>query len=264
MEDRRNWDGWLDEATGGIRFGPDRRAVRAELEAHLEDKTADLARIFPDMPPEEARDQALEGMGDPAEIGKELAKLHRPWLGYLWQASRWAAWLLAAGFLAVCVLQNDYYQSVGHPLWGEFTTSFGPAQSQRVELGGYTFQITGAAFLDYPKGSVYQDCYQLTVRVSSPWFWERIDPTAMYTCTTAVGPDGQRFPLDRQTVRMEPGEYEQVILGMTEAKWGLFYREFAVYLDLPWQEGAEVGLDFDFSLGSFTLTADDIERVVME
>lgn len=32
----------------------------------------------------------------------------------------------------------------------------------------------------------------------------------------------------------------------------------------PWQEGAEVKLNFDFGLGSFTLTADDIERVVME
>ena len=26
---------WLDRATEGIRFGPDRKAVRAELDAHL-------------------------------------------------------------------------------------------------------------------------------------------------------------------------------------------------------------------------------------
>lgn len=264
MEEKRNRDSWLDKATGGIRFSPDRRAVRAELEAHLEDKAADLARIFPDMSPEEAQDRALEGMGDPEELGKELARVHRPWLGYLWVASRWAAWLLVAAFLAVCVVQNDRYQSVGHPLWGELATSFGRAQSQRAQLGGYTFQITGAAFLDYPEGSVYQDCYQLRVRVSSPRFWERIDPAAMYTHMTAVGPDGERQPMDRQTVRMEPGIYHQVVWGMTDAKWGLFYREFEVDLGLPWQEGAEVKLDFDFGLGSFTLTADDIERVVME
>ena len=40
---------WLDTAVKGVRFGPDRAAVRAELEAHLEDKEADLRRIFPDM-----------------------------------------------------------------------------------------------------------------------------------------------------------------------------------------------------------------------
>ena len=40
---------WLDRAAAGIRSRPDREAVRAELEAHLEDKTADLVRIFPDL-----------------------------------------------------------------------------------------------------------------------------------------------------------------------------------------------------------------------
>ena len=45
---------WLDTAVKGVRFGPDRAAARAELEAHLEDKEADLRRIFPDMTAEEA------------------------------------------------------------------------------------------------------------------------------------------------------------------------------------------------------------------
>ena len=40
---------WLDRAAAGIRSRPDREAVRAELEAHLEDKTADPVRIFPDL-----------------------------------------------------------------------------------------------------------------------------------------------------------------------------------------------------------------------
>ena len=45
---------WLDRAAAGIRSRPDREAVRAELEAHLEDKTADLVRIFPDLGRQEA------------------------------------------------------------------------------------------------------------------------------------------------------------------------------------------------------------------
>ena len=79
---------WLDRAAAGIRSRPDREAVRAELEAHLEDKTADLVRIFPDLGRQEAERQAVEQMGDPKEIGRALARLHRPWLGWLWRLSQ--------------------------------------------------------------------------------------------------------------------------------------------------------------------------------
>ena len=40
---------WLYKATASIRFGPDRKEVRAELEEHLEDKAMDLRRIFPEL-----------------------------------------------------------------------------------------------------------------------------------------------------------------------------------------------------------------------
>ena len=86
--DRHPASQWLDAATREIRFGPDRRAVRAELEAHLEDKALDLQRIFPDLPPEECRRRAEEEMGDAKEIGLELARIHRPWLGYAWLVSK--------------------------------------------------------------------------------------------------------------------------------------------------------------------------------
>ena len=52
--DQMNGFQWLYIATRGIRFRPDREAARAELAAHLEDKQADLQRIFPDLSPEEA------------------------------------------------------------------------------------------------------------------------------------------------------------------------------------------------------------------
>ena len=81
---------WLDRATVAIRFGPDRKEVRAELEAHLEDKALDFQRIFPDLTEAEARERAVSEMGDPMEIGKKLAKVHKPWLGYLWRLSQWA------------------------------------------------------------------------------------------------------------------------------------------------------------------------------
>ena len=81
---RQRWDSWLDTAVGGIRFGYDRRAVRAELCAHLEDKAADLQRIFPDMTAEEAEARALGEMGDAQELRSALAKIHRPLPSCFW------------------------------------------------------------------------------------------------------------------------------------------------------------------------------------
>ena len=88
QEKRAPAEGWLDAATKAIRFGPDRKAVRAEFSAHLEDKALDFQRIFPDLTQEEAQDRAASEMGDPAEIGRELARLHKPLLGYAWLASK--------------------------------------------------------------------------------------------------------------------------------------------------------------------------------
>ena len=65
---------WLNIATSGIRFGPDRAAARRELAEHIEDRTADLMRIFPDISEEEAGERALAAMGDAWELKKELAR----------------------------------------------------------------------------------------------------------------------------------------------------------------------------------------------
>ena len=99
-QERTPAEGWLDKATAGIRFGPDRKEVRRELEEHLEDKALDLQRIFPDLTAEEAKERAASDMGDPVEIGKELAKIHRPWLGYIWRASQVLLGLVLLSFLA--------------------------------------------------------------------------------------------------------------------------------------------------------------------
>ena len=95
---------WLELATFRIAFIPDRKAVRAELEEHLEDKALDFQRIFPGLTQEEAQDRVAAEMGDPAEIGRELAKVHKPWLGYFWRVSQL---LLAAVVIGLAVLLSD-------------------------------------------------------------------------------------------------------------------------------------------------------------
>ena len=82
--------------------------VAEELAAHLEDKTSDLQRIFPDMTEAEARDRAISEMGNVTELGKELAKIHKPWLGWLWAVSCVLLWIagimFALGILVLCRL----------------------------------------------------------------------------------------------------------------------------------------------------------------
>ena len=73
MEEKMGMYDWLTIATRGIRFKPDREAVRNELREHMYDKIDDLRRLFPDMTFEEAQERAIRDMGDPNEIGKALA-----------------------------------------------------------------------------------------------------------------------------------------------------------------------------------------------
>ena len=157
QEKRAPAEGWLDKATAGIRFGPDRREVRRELEEHLEDKALDFQRIFPDLTQEEAQDRAASEMGDPAEIGKELARLHKPLLGYAWLASKVLLGVVIGA--AVLLFANRTYQSGlsnlldgPHSWYGDYDPPIaaiykgveldylGPlADSGPVQAGEYTF-----------------------------------------------------------------------------------------------------------------------------
>ena len=141
-------DRWLELATFRIAFIPDRKAVRAELEEHLEDKALDYLRIFPDLTKEEARQRAASEMGDPAEIGRELAKVHKPWLGYFWRVSQL---LLAAVVIGLAVLLSDLPSYV---LWpgGESIPSELSGQAEGLSrqplacwgeqtAGAYTFRL---------------------------------------------------------------------------------------------------------------------------
>ena len=95
---------WLNAAVSGIGFWLDREKVEEELRGHLEDKTADLERIF-HLSHEEAEEMALKQMGDPKEIGEDLARIHKAWLGWLWLLSQ--VTVIALLCLAVLVWSRD-------------------------------------------------------------------------------------------------------------------------------------------------------------
>ena len=156
---------WLDTAVGKIRFKPDRKQVRKELEEHIEDKAFDLLRFFPDLMPSQAWDRAANEMGDPEELSRELGQLYRPWTGYAWRASQMvlAAVLLGLGllprleegvpFASEPVTVGDY------TLWAE-------GRWLPESAGGYAPLAEGA-------GTLY-----LVWHAESSRFWER--PTTCY------------------------------------------------------------------------------------
>lgn len=140
--DMGRW-GWLNTATRGIRFRPDREAVWAELFDHFEDKIADLMRIYPDLSRREAEKMAVARMGDPEQIGKELAKFHKPWLGYLWRVSQVLLAVLAVLVAAVCLKEggmDDKLRSVWDT-WNE--TQQGKVIARVIYENGTAAELTG-------------------------------------------------------------------------------------------------------------------------
>lgn len=260
-------DRWLDTAVSGIRFYLDRRKVRQELEAHIEDKLAGLRRSFPDIPEKEALSRALSAMGDAQELKAYLARIHRPWLGRLWKASEWTIVLLMTVSLFL-PRENEYRDS----LWGRGGSEiYHRIQGgEKARLGQYTFQITGAAYVDRPEGA--GDVLQVVLRASSPRFWERIDPETVLGCLTIIGPDGTRYSMTGEgsmscehTITDEFGNTEVrvwIAVGGDLCRWGLTWREFSVFLPAEdWEPGGRVTVELDSEVGSIQLSVLVTEEV---
>lgn len=99
---------WCKAATEKIRYGPDREAVSAELQAHLEDKYD--AFLAQGLTHEEATARTLEDMGSAGEIAPQLGAIHRPWLGWIFSAVRlisiWIA--VAVGYMALITVGHQF------------------------------------------------------------------------------------------------------------------------------------------------------------
>ena len=236
MEQEYNAEKWLHTATKGIRFGPDRLAVEAELREHLADKTADMARIF-HIEGEEAEQEALKRMGDPEEIGKKLAKIHKPWLGYLWMASRVLRTILLIPAVIYLMCSDYHGDAVEHPARYNPPPVVEPAQA---ELGGYTFRIVRAQ--PGPFG------LQVAIRGSSPRFWERVQIPD--SCITVVMPNGSRLRPGMQ------GTSGRSLLARGDDRWGVFYYDCQLdFWGVPNRVGDWITVELEYPIGTVELSA---------
>ena len=80
------WQAYLEEVLSFVRFRYDHRAIRRELNEHMEDLYEELqADGFSE---EAAAEAVLQYMGDAEEIGRALDKEHGVVLGWLWRILR--------------------------------------------------------------------------------------------------------------------------------------------------------------------------------
>ena len=242
---------WLELATFRIAFIPDRKAVRAELEEHLEDKALDLQRIFPDLTAEEAKERAASEMGDPEEIGKELAKIHKPWLGYFWRVSQL---LLAAVVIGLAVLLSDLPSYV---LWpgGESIPSELSGQAEGLSrqplacwgeqtAGVYTFRLREAELWTAPDGQA-QAVY-LVLEAETPRPWEGLS-SAFGECLWAEDSFGTPIPSQQ-----EAGTAPAISGGQTG--WdGPFREQFSFLIPLPHPAAEGITLRYDYLGAKFSM-----------
>lgn len=240
---------WLDTATKKIRFRPDRKAVRRELEAHLEDlrETSGLEG-----------DAALRAMGDPIEIAEELGRIHRPWLGYLWRLSQIALIGAAAVYvllLALLAARPGYSYRVlpGMRLYNYLQTDVDMLDPALViearelppgaafETGGYAIRPDRAVFrqvsgTDGPQWNLY---IELDITLSR-WREPLDDWFALSGIRTSAGPPP--FSLDRMS-----------------ACWGFWQKCGFEIVDLP-EDTEWVELDFGYGERKRTLHIDLAEE----
>lgn len=185
MEVKR-FERWCEIASSKVRYGPDRKKVSAELQAHMEDRLAEL--MAEGVERDEAEKSVLRAMGDAGETAVMLGKIHNPFWGYLLVAVRLvlaAVLVLALGKLPSYLIMIAPKDSPSQELFeaepitdvngGISTRTFYAEPMSQGSSDGYTFTLTRAALRHYTGSAegeaVESDVMFLSVDVFNPRPW---------------------------------------------------------------------------------------------
>ena len=122
---------WVDAVCEQVRFWPDRQGLAKELRVHYEDHRKALEQLHYE--PELAAERSLRAMGNAQEVGWALDRVHKPWLGWLWESSRWLARGMAA-LLVITMLCSVNWGLLIRCTWDELAWEEPPAGTACVEL----------------------------------------------------------------------------------------------------------------------------------
>lgn len=214
------FDTFCDQVCSLIRWKPAREAARRELLAHLEDHADALRQRGVSF--DQARQRAVEAMGDPYELGHQLDRCHSPLVPKL---SRIFVLLALAVLLLSLIIgyRNDtgifaltglFPQTASLPYDGDGTLEISGAASGGGKLAGYTLTPAREAALvlvswDYPEGGTNRE-YQLqcpvTITNPQPWRAPMVAYQADATWTDDTGASGYAY---------FSSYYEDALLGST-------------------------------------------------
>lgn len=105
--EKESFEKYVREVTSYVKFPFDRRAIRQELLAHMEDLYEDLR--LQDIDEEQAELLTVDYMGDSGEIGRELNEIHHPLWGWIWLVTKWIARLCVVVLVLWGLIQGIYF-----------------------------------------------------------------------------------------------------------------------------------------------------------
>lgn len=174
---------WCDTACSYIRFKPDRAGVKQELLWHFEDKCNVLTEAGVSF--DEAAREVTADMGSPEETGRLLRVTHKPYLGWIWVASKWfLALAVIAMLIAIPGFHNRRAIYENKPMheraYTQTCTEYGtrtfytePGCSAQSD--GYTFTVTRAAQWHYDwadeRDAHINDGFYFTIRATNLLTW---------------------------------------------------------------------------------------------
>jgi len=253
-------DEWIVRATEQIKFTPDRLEVAAELREHLEDKLFDLRRIYPDMTEEAAVQRALNQMGDAREVGRELAKIHRPWLGYLWRLSQ----VVLGIIMLITTIVSINYGFGGGNGWFKFGVKIEPSEHEvnavyheldvhcePVYVDGYRVTVEEVIWVERDGG--YHDL-AIVLHTMSPYFWAR-DGRNIYRTMEATDSMGNVYYSaknvynDMTPVNMDKEGY----IHGTGSGYGPFHQDYILWVNNIDPTAEWLRLEYDWLGRSFSI-----------
>ena len=213
---------WCDTVTRQVRFRPDRGAIQRELAAHYQDHVRDLERVGYDWKLAEQR--ALAAMGNPEEIGRALDRVHKPWLGWLWLASRTVLILTVMACLLSLPGTGSFFHMVKNTLFppedpggyqaiaGSYSAlneqegvtvwrSMGTLEAQSAELPGYTLSLLEGQWWQYHDTFYRGECL---LRLEPEYLWYDL-PEDVLDDLVLTGSGGVLF----SNIKYNPFPYEE-------------------------------------------------------
>ena len=137
---------WLRDAVKYVKFPPDRRKVQQELYEHMIARNRDF--LNEGCSEEEADRRVCEAMGDPEEVGKALAEVHKPFWGYFLRVLRILLVLVVLLSAASVVrgggeILNYYYLRALNGEINERVSTWIPQHASAI-VGDYRFRLAKA------------------------------------------------------------------------------------------------------------------------